>query len=108
LAATLQSNLRVQDAVARWGGEEFLVLLPDTLLEEAMQIAERLRSTVASSVIEIPSGSLQIAFSGGVATSTASRSVDQLYKIADQVLYVAKQTRNRVVSQDALSAIEPT
>ncbi|MCP4356547.1 MAG: GGDEF domain-containing protein [Chloroflexi bacterium] len=108
LAATLQSNLRVQDAVARWGGEEFLVLLSDTLLEEAMQIAERLRSTVASSVIEIPSGSLQIAFSGGVATSAVSRSVDQLYKIADRALYVAKRTRNRIVSQDALPAIEPT
>lgn len=99
-ASTLQHGMRVQDVVARWGGEEFLILLPDTLLEEAMEIAERLRSTIASSTVQFPSGSLQITFSAGVSSSTTSRSVDKLYKIADQALYIAKHTRNRVVSQE--------
>ncbi|MCP4138869.1 MAG: GGDEF domain-containing protein [Chloroflexi bacterium] len=98
-ASTLQHKMRVQDVVARWGGEEFLILLPDTLLEEAMQIAERLRSSIFSSTIDIPSGSLQITFSAGVSTSVESRSVDELYTIADQALYIAKQDRNKVVSQ---------
>lgn len=104
LASTLQSSMRVQDVVARWGGEEFLILLPDTLLEEAMEIAERLRSTIASFAVEFPSGSLQITFSAGVSSSTTSRSVDKLYKVADQALYIAKQTRNRVVSQEDIPA----
>ncbi len=86
LAAILQSNMRVQDVVARWGGEEFLILLPDTTLEEAIQIAERLRGIVERSVVEIPSRTLQITFSGGVACSTASREVNYLCKVADQVL----------------------
>jgi len=51
LAQTLQSTLRVQDIVSRWGGEEFLVLLPDTSLEEAMEIAERLRMTIESTPV---------------------------------------------------------
>ena len=98
--------MRVQDVVARWGGEEFLILLPDTTLDEAMDIAERLRSTVDSSAVEIPSGTLHITFSGGVSSSTTTRSVDALCKIADQALYVAKETRNRVLSQDAIPVSE--
>ncbi|MBT3315235.1 MAG: GGDEF domain-containing protein [Anaerolineae bacterium] len=103
-ASTLQNSMRMQDVVARWGGEEFLILLPDTLLEEARQIAERLRSTISSFVIDIPSGTLQITFSAGVSSSTESRSVDKLYKVADQALYIAKQTRNQVVSQEDIPA----
>jgi diguanylate cyclase (GGDEF)-like protein len=96
----------VQDVVARWGGEEFLILLPDTSLEEAMQIADRVRQIVEMSVIEIPYGTLQITFSGGVSCSTSSREVSHLCKIADQALYIAKETRNRVLSQDAIPAVE--
>jgi diguanylate cyclase (GGDEF)-like protein len=106
LAATLQHAMRIQDVVARWGGEEFLILLPDTLLEEAVKIAERLRSTVDSSRFEFPSGTLHITFSAGVSSSTTSRNVNQLCKIADQALYIAKQTRNQVVSQEAIPAVE--
>jgi len=106
LATTLQNRMRIQDVVARWGGEEFLILLPDTTLDEAIQIAERLREIVARSAIETPSGTLQITFSGGVACSTTSREVHQLCKIADQALYIAKETRNQVLSQDAIPAGE--
>lgn len=102
LAATLQNNMRVQDVVARWGGEEFLILLPDTSLEEAERIAERLRAIVEIAVVEIPSGNLQITFSGGVACSTTSREVKHLCKVADQALYLAKETRNQVLSQKAI------
>lgn len=102
LAATLQANVRVQDVVARWGGEEFLVLLPDTTLDEAMEIAERLRSIVDSSYVQIPSKPLHITFSGGVSSSITTRSVDELCKIADQALYIAKETRNRVLSQEVI------
>ncbi len=102
-ASSLQVNLRVQDVVARWGGEEFLVLLPDTLLDEATEIAERLRDRVASSKVEILEDSEKITFSAGIATSTTNRDVKLLCKIADEALYIAKQTRNRVVTQAELA-----
>ena len=104
LASTLQHEMRVQDMVARWGGEEFLILLPDTKLDEAVQIAERLRATVDASKIESPADTIHITFSAGVANSTTSRDVSRLCKVADQALYIAKETRNTVKSQEAIPA----
>ena len=96
----------MQDVVARWGGEEFLVLLPDTTLDEAMEIAERLRATIDSSSVEIPTETLHITFSGGVSSSITTRNVADLCKIADRALYIAKETRNNIVSQEAIPANE--
>lgn len=104
LAQTLQSALRVQDIVARWGGEEFLVLLPDTSLEESIRMADRLRVLVEKSSTDGLPVPLQLTFSAGVANSKTNRNVDQLCKVADRALYIAKQTRNQVVSQDDLPA----
>ena len=102
LASTLQKSVRVQDVVARWGGEEFLILLPETSLGDAVEIAERLRAIVASTPAKIPSGTLEITFSAGVSCSTSSQDVKELCKIADLALYEAKKTRNQIVSQAAL------
>lgn len=102
MAQTLQLELRVQDIVARWGGEEFLILLPDTNLHEAVEIAERLRVKVENTIVEPSPVPLRITFSAGVSNSKTNRNVDQLCKVADQALYIAKQTRNRVISQDAV------
>lgn len=99
LASTLQKCVRIQDVVARWGGEEFLILLPDTDLEEAVEIAERLRNSVASALVEIPTGALTVTFSAGVSCSTSSQDVNELCKLADLALYKAKKTRNQVISQ---------
>ena len=99
MAQTLQSALRVQDIVARWGGEEFLILLPDTSLSEAMEIAERLRVTIEQTPVENSPVALTITFSGGVANSKTNRDVDALCKVADQALYIAKRTRNQIVSE---------
>lgn len=99
MAQTMQSTLRVQDIVSRWGGEEFLVLLPDTSLDEAMEIAERLRTTIESTPVANSPVPIKITFSGGVANSQTNRNVDLLCKVADKALYIAKQTRNRIVSE---------
>jgi len=99
MAQTLQSAVRVQDIVSRWGGEEFLVLLPDTNLEEAMETAERLRTLVEQTPVADSPVPLKITFSGGVANSKTHRDVNLLCKVADQALYIAKQTRNRIVSE---------
>ena len=99
-AATLQNNLRTQDVIARWGGEEFLILLPVTPLDEATQIAERLREMVASSNVDIPGELISVTFSAGISSSAKNRDVKDLCKVADQALYIAKETRNRVVTQN--------
>jgi diguanylate cyclase (GGDEF)-like protein len=107
MAQTLQSALRVQDIVARWGGEEFLILLPDTSLGEAMEIAERLRELVEESVVSGTPILLDVSFSAGVANSQTNRNVSELCKVADQALYIAKRKRNRVVSQEEIPIMEP-
>ena len=99
-AACLQNNVRAQDTVARWGGEEFLILLPDTPLGEAEATAERLRSIVANADIPIPQGSIHITFSAGVSTSVTNRDVRHLCKVADDALYLAKINRNEVKTQE--------
>lgn len=104
MAQTLQSALRVQDIVARWGGEEFLILLPDTSLEEAMEIAERLRELVEESIVAGTPILLNVSFSAGVSNSKTNRNVNELCKVADQALYIAKQKRNRIASQDEIGA----
>jgi len=105
-ASTLQGSLRVQDVVARWGGEEFLILLPDTNLDEAEQVAERLREIVESSRVDAPEETIRITFSAGIASSTTNRDVKNLCKVADQALYVAKQTRNCVITQDKIQKVK--
>jgi diguanylate cyclase (GGDEF)-like protein len=102
MAQTLQNSLRIQDVIARWGGEEFLVLLPETLLDEAVGIAERLRTKVAATDASGVSQPIRITFSAGVASASQYPDVDQLCKTADRALYVAKETRNRVISQTQL------
>jgi diguanylate cyclase (GGDEF)-like protein len=94
-ASTLRQAVRGEDAVARWGGEEFLVLLPETNESEAMVMAERLRNLVAALLFE--PAELSVTISGGVAEAHADESVTQLCRRADQALYEAKKTRNRVV-----------
>jgi diguanylate cyclase (GGDEF)-like protein len=99
-AQTMQAVIRVQDVVARWGGEEFLVLLPNTRLDEAVEVAERLRQTVEDSIAPNPKEPIKITFSGGVACSRGYRSVEQICKAADLALYRAKESgRNRVLPE---------
>ncbi len=102
VAQTLQEALRVQDVISRWGGEEFLILLPETSLEEAVQIAERLRANIAASHMEGTTEVIHVTFSAGVSSASEQSDVDLLCKTADRALYVAKGSRNRVVSQAQL------
>jgi len=102
-ASTIQQQLRIQDVVARWGGEEFLILLPDTSLEEAKIIGERLRIAIETGEIKIIEDTLKVTFSGGISSSKTNRDVTKLCKVADKALYIAKETRNRLISQDELN-----
>lgn len=106
MAANLQLSARVEDTVSRWGGEEFLILLPSTALEEAVEVAERMRVHIESTSFAFKDVTLKVTFSAGVSCSKEHPDVDELCKVADQALYIAKRTRNRVVSQEQLAQEE--
>jgi diguanylate cyclase (GGDEF)-like protein len=96
VGATLRSVLRTRDFAGRKGGEEFAVLLPDTEIAAALEIAERVRAAIAE--ISLPGTDVSVTASFGVAGFPDHAStLDRLERLADAALYVAKrQGRNRV------------
>lgn len=99
-AETLRSTCRNEDIISRYGGEEFLVMLPETSREKAMSLAERLRKTVEESTVTAGEASINFTVSIGVATTDLT--VEELspyavVKQADEALYRAKRSgRNQV------------
>jgi diguanylate cyclase (GGDEF)-like protein len=101
VAAVLRERMRATDVVARWGGEEFVVLLPETTLDGARGIAEQLRATVAGA--ELVDGAAGMTISIGVAALDASveQPLERAYGAADRALYAAKAAgRDRVEVAD--------
>jgi diguanylate cyclase (GGDEF)-like protein/PAS domain S-box-containing protein len=99
LAKHCQSNVREIDLVGRYGGEEFVILLPETDLEVAKQIAERLRRTIANLLIPTDRGELGVTVSLGVAMYDENTlDLETLIARADQAMYIAKHRgRNCIV-----------
>lgn len=98
VAETFTQSVRQTDVVARWGGEEFIVICPDTELFQAQSVAENLRGRLANTLV---SGAVHITASFGVST-LSDNNLDELFKKADGALYQAKASgRNRVVVADA-------
>ncbi|MFN4291871.1 MAG: diguanylate cyclase [Permianibacter sp.] len=96
VAALLTQSLRPVDAVARFGGEEFLILLPDTTLETAAAVAERLRQTLVENPLYHHGHLLPVQASFGFVSSHAGDN-SALLDLADQAMYRAKtEGRNRV------------
>ena len=101
VAASLRESAREIDRVGRYGGEEFLVLLPGATLEDARRFAERARQAVAGREFTYEGGALRRTLSAGVAAWPHAdiRHQEALVKAADDALYVAKSSgRNRVVA----------
>ena len=100
-ADILKHAIRQDDLLARWGGEEFIVFLPETDIREASALAERLRLAIAGMRIPDESGETAVTASFGVAQQEASHlTLDALIAAADECLYQSKQQgRNRVTSQ---------
>ena len=99
LAHTLRANLPRDDLLARWGGEEFVIVMPQTPADEASAVAERLRQVFART--EWPAG-LAVTASWGVAQASTAAEVDTALREADQAMYRAKRDgRDRVISASA-------
>ena len=103
-ANRISANVRGIDLACRFGGEEFVVVMPDTDLSFAYMVAERLRQSVADAPFMVTSASKQlpVTISIGVAASQSGDTPEVLLKRADQALYRAKRDgRNRVVADAA-------
>lgn len=101
VATVMRNTARKVDVVARVGGEEFTVLLPDSTTKGAMVLAERIRERIASTPILLPDGrSINVKISLGVSSTEefVPDVFNELYESADNALYRAKRDgRNRVV-----------
>jgi two-component system cell cycle response regulator len=104
-AVRLASNVRAVDLPCRFGGEEFVVIMPDTQLADAEKIAERIRRHVAGSPFRMPGSEepLTVTISIGVAATVgAGDSAEGLLKRADEAVYAAKAAgRNMVIAKAA-------
>lgn len=95
VASTLQRLTREDDIVARWGGEEFVVLLKNITKDMALQIAEKLRSSIEVATIL---GNIRLTSSFGVSLHKANEDIKETFKRADEALYEAKNSgRNRII-----------
>lgn len=104
MALTTAEAIRNRDVFGRYGGEEFVVLLPGTGMEGARVLAERIRRRIASNPVQLPDGKgrIQLTVSIGCATN-GGRVIpaDEVLRQADQAMYAAKRAgRNRVACRD--------
>ena len=95
VAAARVSNVRDGDAVCRYGGDEFLIILQRIGRDEVEQITERIRQRMGEFPLKTKSGQVAVTISAGVALRTAGRrmSGENLIELADQALYRHKQAR---------------
>lgn len=99
LVRVIKETLRTMDIIARFGGEEFLIVLPDTPLEEAVQTITRLQRELTKQIFMHNHTRLLMTFSAGVALRKEKEDQQSMIKRADSALYEAKRTgKNRVVA----------
>lgn len=98
IAAEFRNVIRAQDRIGRWGGEEFIVICPETGIEDARALFERLRAHIAGHVF---SNRVQVTISVGISEYRGSDAITSLAIRADKAMYQAKQRgRNRVCSDE--------
>lgn len=94
----IKKNLRKSDYVFRFGGEEFVILLPNTSLKEAVELAERIRKSLENTPLIYEGKEIKITASFGVKEVKPDEPVDKIIKEADEKLYKAKESgRNKVI-----------
>jgi len=97
LAGFLKTHVRHADMICRYGGEEFVVLMPQSSASQAFQLADRLREEIAATSFSLSQGGVRLTVSIGVSTLDEQMSGEDLVKTADAALYRAKQSgKNRV------------
>lgn len=100
-AQTMRAILRQQDIIARWGGEEFLFILPDTSLDQGIQAVEKLRFALSDLFFEENGHTFQISMTFGIASARQENDPEKIIKLADDALYQGKESgKNRIVASE--------
>jgi diguanylate cyclase (GGDEF)-like protein len=108
VAAELRSAFGDEVVLARLGGEEFGVVMPDRGREEALAVLERARAVLENHIFHVSGGQITVTFSAGLSRSGGEEGFSMLLSDADKALYLAKAAgRNRVVHVDDLAVISP-
>ena len=93
VARAIERNLRATDYAGRWGGDEYMIILPNTSKEAAMTVAERIRQDIAAS--DVLPGGARFTSSAGIAAAQKGDSSVEFFQRADQALYEAKKHKHR-------------
>jgi diguanylate cyclase (GGDEF)-like protein len=110
-ASNASAVLRVTDVLARWGGEEFFLFMPNTSPQAALQVLERMRGRIANLHFPAIDPTLQLTFSGGLTVLGPDEQIELAIKRADSALYQVKANgRNavRLFENDAFDRINMT
>ncbi|WP_170107649.1 GGDEF domain-containing protein [Photobacterium lipolyticum] len=106
VAKQIQNNVREYDVVGRYGGEEFLVILPNTDKDSAVEVADRVRQSIENNIFESYKQILSITISAGVSVLISSEtSIEQIIKRADDALYSAKLNGRNQVMVDSVEVV---
>ena len=101
VVAIIRETLRANDLIGRYGGDEFVLLLPNSSLDEASAVLTRLRTEIAAKPLAWGNEKLLVTFSAGIAERRKGQSVEALMQRIDQALYEAKRVgKDRVVAAD--------
>ena len=98
IAQIMKDSLREQDIIGRWGGEEFMIVLPDTNINDGKEALNKLRKNVSRNPIITNNASINITLTLGVSASNYAETIDEIIKLADNALYEGKRgTKNCIV-----------
>jgi diguanylate cyclase (GGDEF)-like protein len=97
VSKTIRTSIREQDSAARWGGEEFLIVLPNTSLDDAVQIADRIRKNVEAVTVPVDQQTISTSVTLGVSSYRIGESVNNAITKADECLYKGKKAGRNCV-----------
>ncbi len=106
IAKTFISLIRKQDIVARWGGEEFVFMLPNTNLENAQFLLDKVRATIAAQHFSYQGHEFKISLTFGVTQAKPEAGLTKLMNTADEALYLGKQNGKNIVITKEYEALE--
>lgn len=101
----MSMTLRKQDILSRWGGEEFILLLPETDMAGAVKVIEVLRETMSDHAFEYAGQNINVTMTFGMKVFDDTQPIEKVIKEADQLMYQGKSKgRNQIVSHEGLNA----